>query len=132
MTSTTFEKPASPPQLTYLAAIWSERSDAPFPYDAMAARTSREVSALIQTALKKAALPCTDEQGDEIVALSRELGITVVVQADRAAANRQLRDLRTKVNRKEWNAALSVADAELDSLLAGDEPASVDEEPVPF
>ena len=119
---------ATDEQLDYFEVLWSERTDADFDREKFAGRTSREMSALIQQAMRKPSLPVTDAVSDEIVALSQQLGITVVVQPDRARANRQLRDLRTRVNRAEWNEALKTADGELDELFAG-EPADADDLP---
>lgn len=113
------EKLASAAQLDYFEVLWAERSDAEFPREQFAQRTSTDVSALIRRAMTKPALPVSDEVSDEIVALSQALGITVVVAPDRARAGRQLRDLQKRTNSKVWNEKLAQADEELDVLLAG-------------
>lgn len=135
MTSTTTIEQASTAQLDYFEALWGERSDAEFPREQFASRSKTDVSALIKRALTKPALPVTDEVSDQIVALSQEIGITVVVQPDRARAGRQLRDLMKRVNSKVWNEKLAQADVELDALLAGEAvavAAAASDEDVPF
>ena len=123
-------KIASAAQLDFFAALWAERTDEPFDRTKFEKRTSRDLSALIRRAMQRPALPATDEQGDEIHQLAQQLGVQIVVAADRAGANRQLRDLRTKINRAEWNGALAEADAELDALLGGS--TTSDDDGVPF
>ena len=121
---------ASAAQLDYYEVLWAERTDKEFPREQIAAQSKADTSAQIKRLMARPALPVTDEVSDEIVALSKQLGITVVVQPDRARAGRQLRDLQKRVNSQVWNEKLAQADEELDALLGG-VPAPADDD-LPF
>lgn len=112
---------ASPASISYLGVIWGERTDAPFDVAQFATRSQMDVSAMIDSLKVRDALPATEDQLDEIAALSSTVGVEIEKTADRAQANRQLIALRKTARRVQFDAAKTAAAAELDALFAGAE-----------
>ena len=109
--------PASEQHLAFLEMIISERFDEVPSRDRLPSE-KRAVSAMIdQLRASRPPLPATEEQLDELKSLADQAGISIVARDDRAGVNRQLHELRRRVNSVVWQAAKQQADAEIEALF---------------
>lgn len=128
MSTVAYTSTASEKSLALFERVWSERTDAPFETEKFKGRTQEQLSALINRALPRPALPPTEAQLDEIAQLCAQVELVSTqtgeithpsyVTADRAVANKQLTDLRKRVRSQNFAAAKAQADTELDELFS--------------
>lgn len=117
MNGTTTTEQASEKHVAFLELVISERFDEVPPREKLP--TSKiAVGAMIDKLRKeRQPLPPTEQQLDELTGLASQLGISLIAGQDRAAVNRQLFDLRKRVNSAAWTAASAEADAAIAELF---------------
>jgi len=110
------DNPATEEHVSFLELVISERFE-DVPSREQLPQGKRAVSAMIESLRKRPSLPATDSQIDELKALADSAGISVIAREDRAGVNRQLFDLRKRVNSVAWQAAKVQAEAEIEQLF---------------
>jgi len=121
--------PATEPTLAFLDSLLWERADktlADFD-EAKRPKSQRQASAWIDELRARPALPVTDEQKDQIVALAAQMGETYEMPSTRDAANRIVFSLRKRLNSRLYHAEKAAAKDTLESLIG-----PVSEDAVPF
>ena len=117
MSGTTTTEPASEKHISFLELVISERFDEVPSRDRLPS-TKLAVGAMIDKLRKeRPPLAATEAQVEELKSLADQLGISIVAKEDRAGINRQLFDLRKRLNSAAWTQATAEADEAITALF---------------
>jgi uncharacterized small protein (DUF1192 family) len=116
-TTSTTSKPASAKSIDYLKQLFVERFGDELPVEAYEGLSQSEVSGRIARLQREAGrVPASSEAQERVVALGKQLGITVVPGPTQDVVNRQTRTLEARVRASEYRKGASDFDAFLATL----------------